>query len=172
MMDTTQLSGFIGDSNSFQIPLTWAGTAFSPANTWALIFTAKYRATDIDDDAVFQKATNAGITLSGPSTAVVATVPNDTAELPACVLVWDIQAQHVITGAVRTVAIGRLSLTRDVTRETTTSIPVVTTEDPLPYGPPMPTGLEDLTSVTITADDELELVKDGITYYTPLFRRA
>lgn len=170
-MDITQLTGFIGDSTSFQIPLTWAGSAFSPGETWALIFTAKHRASDADDAAVFQKASNAGITVS-TSTATVATVPVDTADLPACVLVWDVQAQHTVTGAVRTVATGRLTLSQDITRETTTTVPVVTTETPLPYGPPMPTGLEDFTSISITADDALELVLDGVTYYTPLFRRA
>ncbi|GAA5124702.1 hypothetical protein JIN84_13020 [Luteolibacter yonseiensis] len=29
-----------------------------------------------------------------------------------------------------------------------------------------------ITSVTITAGDELELVKDGVTLWTPLYRRA
>lgn len=170
-MDNTQLTGLLGDSTSFSIPLEWGGAAFTPGDTWALIFTAKHRASDSDDAAVFQKASNAGITVSG-STATVATVPNDTSDLPACVLLWDVQAQHTVTGAVRTVAIGRLTLSQDITRATTTTVPVVTTEDPLPYGPPMPTGLEYFTSISITADDALELVLDGVTYYTPLFRRA
>jgi len=36
----------------------------------------------------------------------------------------------------------------------------------------LPTGLDEFTSITITAGDELELVKGGITYWTPLYRRA
>ena len=127
-MDTTQLNGFLGDSNSFDIPLTWDGIAFEPDGDWTLIFTAKNRATDPDDLAVFQKATGAGITVTD-STATVTTVPDDTNTLRACNLVCDIQAQNTTTGEVRTVAYARLSLTRDVTREVTVSVPIYTTEE-------------------------------------------
>lgn len=141
-MDITQLTGFIGDSTSFQIPLTWAGTAFSPGETWAIIFTAKHRASDADDAAVFQKASNAGITLSGASTAVIATVPSDTATLQACTLHCDIQAQHLTTGEVRTVGYARLALSRDITRETTISLPIYTTEEYVARGETGPSGAD------------------------------
>ncbi|MEI6654053.1 MAG: hypothetical protein WCP45_04740 [Verrucomicrobiota bacterium] len=61
-------------------------------------------------------------------------VPQDTAALLLGVLVWDIQALHLSTGAVATVAEGRLNLTRDITRSTTVSIPIYTTTPPVLLG--------------------------------------
>lgn len=167
----TNLTAFIGDSVTLAVPLTWQDAPFAPGDDWALIFTAKHRARDTDAEAVIQKASGAGIEVTG-YTASVSLVPLDTLALRACDLVFDIQAQHVTTGAVRTAAIGILALARDITRETETSIPVNTTEDPLPFGPTMPEGLGDFDSITIAAGDELELVKDGVTYWIPLYRRA
>lgn len=133
-METTHLTAYIGDSASFEIPLTWEGAAFDPESEWALISTFKYRASDLDAAAIFQKTSGAGITVTG-TTATLTTVHEDTASLPACNIVGDIQAENVSTGEIRTVAYIRLALSQDITRETTTSIPVITTEDPLPFGP-------------------------------------
>lgn len=36
----------------------------------------------------------------------------------------------------------------------------------------LPTNTDSITEIRITAGDELELVKDGITFYLPLYRRA
>lgn len=166
-----RLSQYLNDSHSHAIPLAWGGAAFSPGDDWALIFTAKLKSTDEDSAAVFQKTSGAGITVTG-YTATVEVVPDDTADLSKSVtLCWDIQAQHVTDGRIRTVAAGMLDVRRDITRATTTSVPVHTTNPPLPYGPPMPAGLDDITSIAITAGDELEIVKDGVTYWTPLYRR-
>jgi hypothetical protein len=33
------------------------------------------------------------------------------------------------------------------------------------------TGTNDITAINVTSGDELEIVKGGVTYYTPLFRR-
>lgn len=123
----------LGDSPVFTIPLTWQGAAFAAGTDWALIWTAKSKATDTDAQALIQKTTGAGITASG-NNAVVTLVRADTVNLYVGALVWDVQAAKVSTGEVRTVARGRLILERDVTQQTTTSIPVVTTEDPLPFG--------------------------------------
>jgi len=165
------LAAYLGDTTDLAIPLTWAGAAFAPGDDWGLIFTAKTAATDADTAAVIQKASGLGITAAG-YTATVSLVSADTVDLTVTTLEWDVQAQHVDTGAVRTVARGKLSLYQDVTRATTTSVPITTTTDPAPFGPSLPAGLADITSITITAGDDLELVQDGVTYYLPLYRRA
>lgn len=165
------LSTYIGDTPTLAIPLAWDGEAFAAGVDWALIFTVKRNENDADSAAVFQKASGAGITVTGYTAQVVLVQEDTLGEKPGN-LFWDVQAQHVEDGRVRTVASGRIDLKRDITRATTTSVPVQTTDPPLPFGPPMPEGLADFTSITITSGDELELVKDGITYWTPLFRRA
>ena len=147
------LKQFIGDSHTHAIPLTWPldGAPFSPGADWLLIFTLKAKVDDADTSALFQKASGAGISVTG-STAAVSTVPQDTMELsPADRLPWDIQAQHVTTGEVRTVAAGRMSLSRDVTRQTTTSVPVHTAEPPVPVGPPGPANTLSIGLVTTGA---------------------
>ena len=129
------LTQYIRDSVTHELGLTWplGGAAFSPDDDWALIFTAKRRATAPDASALIQKASGAGITVGG-STASVAIVPADTTGLTATeTFLCDVQAQHVLTGEVRTVWVGRLQCILDITRETTTSIPVHTTEPPLPF---------------------------------------
>lgn len=134
-MDTLYRTGSLGDQIVLTLPLKNAdGTDFEPGDDYALIFTAKRRDTDTDADAVIQCATGAGIEASG-SNAVVTINRAATVDLEPCKLVCDIQAQHVVTGEiVRTVAYLILGLRRDITRETTTSVPVITTEDPLPFG--------------------------------------
>jgi hypothetical protein len=154
------LTQYIGDSKTHAIPLTWEGAAFSPGDDWALIFTLKRKTTDEDSAAVIQKTSGAGITVVG-NIASVELLPADTVSLSATGYSYDIQAQDVISGAVRTVTTGRIILTRDITRATETSIPVISTNPPLPFGPVF----------TITAGDELEIVSGGITYYVPLYRR-
>lgn len=129
----TSLLQYLGDSVTHTVPLLWRGLSFEPGNAWGLIWTAKEKTSDPDSAAVIQKASGLGLSVTG-SVASIALVPQDSAELAAIVLVWDIQAQHLTTGEVRTVAFGRLELARDVTRETTTSIPVQTTEPPYPGG--------------------------------------
>ena len=119
----TRISQYCGDSRTHAISLTWDGAAFSPGTDWNLIWTAKLSAADDDAHALVQKASGAGITLTG-STAYVAIVPQDTAALGTGEIVWDIQAQNNSTGEVRTLADGRLSLIRDVTRLTRPSIPI------------------------------------------------
>lgn len=126
-----QLTQFIGDSKFFSLPLAWAGEPFEPDAGWSLIFTAKHSAGDDDNSAVIQKASGTGITVSG-ATAMVEIVPQDTIFLPSTQLIWDIQAQSLTTGEVRTVAIGGLKLTRDVTRRTTTSLPIFTQQPGIP----------------------------------------
>ena len=122
-----QLSQFIGDSNSFHLPMAWKGEPFEPAAQWSLIWTVKRSASEDDSSAVIQKISGAGIAVSG-NTAIIEVVPNDTLPIPAVQLVWDLQAQNLTTGEVRTVAFGGLKLVRDVTRKTTTSLPIYTNQ--------------------------------------------
>ena len=127
------LTQFIGDSQTHAIPLTWGGAAFSPGVDYGLIFSAKLRAEDPDTCAIIQKASGVGLSVSG-STASVAIVPADTSELSACTLYCDVQAQNTETGEVRTVAKNvRLKLQRDITRGTTTTVPIYTTQEPAPF---------------------------------------
>jgi hypothetical protein len=127
-----QLTQYIGDSTSHEIPLTWAGDDFTPGEAWSLIFTAKRSAQDSDDAAVFQKVTGAGISVTG-NTAEVEIVPADTLALPSATYIWDIQAQSLSTGEVRTVALGGIKLVRDVTRKTTSSVEIHTIEPGVPF---------------------------------------
>jgi hypothetical protein len=140
-----QLTQYIGDSTSHEIPLTWAGDNFTPGEAWSLIFTAKRSAQDSDDAAVFQKVTGAGISVTG-NTAEVEIVPADTLALPSATYIWDIQAQSLSTGEVRTVALGGIKLVRDVTRKTTSSVEIHTIEPGAPFtgpqGPQGPQGLK------------------------------
>jgi len=129
------LTQYCGDTVTHSIALTRSGAAFTPGSAWSLIFTAKRQARDIDDAALIQKATGAGILVTG-STAAVSLLAPDTVLLTVGDMVWDIQAQNLTTGDVATVAIGRLALLRDVTRKLVTSIPIITTAPPLLTGPP------------------------------------
>jgi len=122
---------FLGDSQSLEIPLTWNGLAFTPGDDWSLIWTLKAAASDLDSAAKIQKATGAGITVD-ETTATIELVPQDSTSLAAARYVSDVQAQHVTTGEVRTVAYEKVEFVRDVTRSTQTSIPIRTTAAPHP----------------------------------------
>jgi hypothetical protein len=126
-----QLVQFIGDSKTHRVPLTWDGEDFMPSNAWSLIFTAKHSAHDQDITAVFQKVSGAGIEVTG-NLAEIEVVPSDTLALTATLLIWDIQAQNLTTGEVRTLALGGLKLVRDVTRKTISSVEIHTTQPGTP----------------------------------------
>ena len=125
-----QLIQYIGDTSAHTVPMIWGG-AFEPGTSWSLIWTAKHTAADDDSSAVIQKATGAGISVT-EDTATIELVPDDTLFLPSTQLVWDLQAQSLTTGEVRTVAFGGLKLARDVTRRTTTSLPIFTQQPGIP----------------------------------------
>jgi hypothetical protein len=131
------LTTYIGDSKTFSLPLRWGNKAFVPGDEWGLIFTVKADEAHTDEQAKIQKSSvrEAGISISG-STALVSLVPqdtNDTTPLAPETYYWDIQAQRIASpNDVRTVAKGRLVLVRDVTRLTTSSIPIHTTNPPYP----------------------------------------
>ena len=140
-----------GDSKTLAIPLTVdglaTGAAFEPAAGDTLIFTVKASPEDTDAAALIQKVTGAGITFSG-STASAEIVYDDTATLDAQVAYFDVQCQALADGAVTTCAIGRIQLVRDITRETTTSIPVYTTNPPVPTRVPHRVSSSDATTKT------------------------
>jgi hypothetical protein len=134
------LKTFCGDTITLSIPLAWRGSPFIPAVGDILIFTVKTDLEDADDLAIIQKATGAGVTFSG-STAAVSLVYQDSYQLAAGITFYDIQWQSGTTGEVKTLTPpgARLEFKRDATRLTTTSVPVYTTEAPIPGG-------EELTS--------------------------
>ena len=104
-----------------------------------VIWTAKRSYADADADAVCQKAIGIGLSVAG-STISLGLVPVDFSALTAesTRLVWDAQAQWG-DGSVRTVATGTITIAADITRSTTTSVPIYTTEAPLPFGEPVGT---------------------------------
>lgn len=126
-----QLVQFIGDTQPHTVPLAWAGEPFEPDAAWSLIWTAKRSASDDDDSAVIQKVTGVGISVTEDK-ATIELVPYDTIFLPSTQLIWDLQAQSLTTGEVRTVAFGGLKLARDVTRRTNTSLPIFTAQPGIP----------------------------------------
>lgn len=127
-----QLRQSRGDSVTHSIPLVWNGSAYTVPAGVNLLFTAKSLLTDADASAKFQKTSGAGITAStGATSASVEVVHVDTKSLTEKVLFWDIQAQES-GGAIKTVAQGTLALDQDVTRNTSTSVTVYTTNPPAP----------------------------------------
>lgn len=129
------ITGYIGDSSSWAIALTHpvTGAAFTPGGSYGLVATFKNRESDPDSIAVIQKATGAGIAVSG-STATVTLVRADTEGFCESNLHFGIRATHSTTGESLTVAEKRVKLEKPTTLETTTSVDVVTTETPLPFG--------------------------------------
>ena len=152
----------IGDDAIHRIPLRWGKASFTPGtqapDTWNLIFTLKADVNDVDTQAKIQKQSGTGIVHSG-SNALVAIVPTNTtggtftpvgagspvtvAALAAGTYHWDVQAQNLTTQEVRTVADGTMVLIRDLTRSTTTSVPMYVSQAPAPT-----TGATGLTGAT------------------------
>lgn len=115
---TTELSMTRGDSATFTSVVTRSGAAvnLTAGTVW---FTAKYRASDADAAAVFQKLTGAGVTGDAGGTVTVTLSPADTAGLPAypTTLVWDLQLRES-DGRITTVDMGTLTVAGDVTHGT------------------------------------------------------
>jgi len=151
-----QITGYIADSSSWTIALVHpiTGAAFTPGNDYGLVATFKNRENDSDANAVIQKATGAGITVSG-SNATVTLVRADTADFCECNLHFGIRATHATTGASFTVAERRVKFEKPTTIETTTSVDVITTETPLPFG--------GVTSYV----DEIETLSDYPSVFPP-----
>ena len=124
-----ELSRYRGDSAALSLALTDpdSGGAFNPTGC-VLIFTIKSAATDLDTAALVQKISSVGgITVANPS--IVTLVPADHAALPARITYeWDVQAQNITSGAVRTVARGTLYFENDVTKDLTLSIDTIVVE--------------------------------------------
>jgi hypothetical protein len=139
---------FLGDSQELEISLAWDGNDFLPGHDWGLIFTLKAAEDDADSAAKIQKTTGAGITVDD-EVATVEIVPQDTTSMAAGRYVYDVQAQHVTTGEVRTVAYDKIEFLRDVTRSTQTSVPIRTTQ------PPYPTTAPNGVSVASPADGDM-----------------
>jgi len=153
-----------GDSREFVIALEKDGAAFTPdSGSGALIFTVKNSYEDSDDEAVFQKASGAGITLSG-SNATVTILRADSLDL--CLkkyfveLLWE-DAESLLS---QPVASGILEVDQRLTREQQTSVPVVTTDDPLPFSS-LPAETHAATSKAIPVDaDEIPLADSAASF--------
>lgn len=128
--DQTTLQIFRGDSAAVAIATV---ASFDLNTAESILFTVKRSTFEADDQALIQKALGTGITVSGDHALDVALVPADTENIadPNLNPVWDIQAQTA-AGTVHTVASGRLKISLDVTRETATSIPIYTSQPPVP----------------------------------------
>jgi hypothetical protein len=149
-MIPTPTESYLGDSALLAIPLTWQGRPFNPTG-WHLIFTVKSAGTLPDTAALLQKDSNNGIEIRG-TTALITLVPQDSATAAPGTYAYDIQAQNIATSEVRTLSPGQHTFRRDITRETTTSVPVYTTAPGVPglipvvlrttaQGPPTDPGL-------------------------------
>jgi hypothetical protein len=117
------------DTKTHTIPMEWEEAAFTPGGDWELVFTAKRKATDTDAEAVFQKTTGAGITVTG-STAYVQVLPEDTDGLSPISLICDIQARNPTTNAFRTVWMDRIKIGQDVTHQSAATLPIFTRTPP------------------------------------------
>jgi len=117
----TLLSMNRGDSPSWSIALTDLDTGVPiDLTTMTLVFTAKRRVSDADDDpGVILKTEGDGITIDDdPSTglAVLVIDPGDTASIDyPRTLRWDLEVDNG-AGDVRTPLHGRLAISADVTR--------------------------------------------------------
>jgi hypothetical protein len=155
---------YIGDTVTHTIPLVWQGSPFTPGSAWHLIASFKTAPEDEDADSVFQKQTGVGITHSG-SDALIEIVPNDSSTFTrGGSLVYDIQAQNLTTGEVRTVADARLQFLRDKTRGTTISIPIYTTNPGTPF--PDPTEEQILAKIGDGDTIGAEYLPDALTIAT------
>jgi len=115
------LTAFLGDTKTFTIPLRWGNRSFVPGSDWHLVFTLKFDADDDDDSAPIQLETGNGVSATG-SIAIINIPRSLTVDLSPGILFWDIQAEDLNSDDVRTVAIGRLHLMREITRRRKSSI--------------------------------------------------
>lgn len=135
--EAPEIARYYGDSARLLLQLTHPDTlvAFDPTDS-VLIFSLKARSSDADAAGLVQKLSTVGgfeILAAAAGSIAVDLLPADAASLAAGhVYEFDVQAQHVVTGAVYTVNKGRLRLERDITRETGISIATVTTPPPAP----------------------------------------
>lgn len=123
------LTQYLGDTAVHVIPMTWGGLSFTPDENWEGLFSAKFRSTDDDDAAAFQKSTAAGMTFDGDM-ALVTTVGIDTDTLTVDGLTCDVRLRHLTTGERRTVAVVFLKLLVPRTRGVAASLPIYTTDPP------------------------------------------
>jgi hypothetical protein len=138
-LTSQEITFYAGDTKTVSIPLKTEvdGAAFSPGSAYQLIFTAKASNAASDLGAKFQYASGVGIVDPVVSSSASVTFhPVDTRDLGGKTLYWDIQAEHETTGVILTVAYGTLVLKRDTTRQTTTSVPLHTLSEAVPYTGP------------------------------------
>jgi hypothetical protein len=119
-----------GDTRVVTIPLELDGLPYTPPVGSNIIFTCKAFFTDADADAIFQKTTLAGITVSG-SNALVSVVRSDTIGVDPGPYFYDVQVQQP-DGNIYTTASSSLSITNDITVELDPSVTIYTT-NPTPY---------------------------------------
>lgn len=106
-----------GDSRTLSGAVTLSGEPFNltSCDIW---FTVKYRYTDDDDDAVFQKTVGDGITVTNPTAGLITIDinPADTEDIPKVktILVYDLQIKNS-GGSKWTSASGNIVVNPDVT---------------------------------------------------------
>jgi hypothetical protein len=107
-----------GDSATFSGTVTLGGDPYDLSGAAHMWFTAKNKYVDSDEDAVFQKTLDDGITVVSPTAGLysVAIVPADTEDVPKAktILVWDVQIEDS-EGNIYTMASGKLVINPDVT---------------------------------------------------------
>lgn len=129
----TQLTHYIGASGLITFPLTVDGAAVTPDANWGFVFSAKRdHLRNRDAAALFQKASGAGFDTSG-SDGEVTLVREDTKDLSPVNLWCGVLGTHAITGETMVCDPFRLQLARGVTRETVSTLDIITTEPPVPF---------------------------------------
>lgn len=128
----------------------------------SLIFTAKRKPLDDDEDAVFAQALGGGhLTVTDSARLSLKPHAQDTSRLThRTTLYFDVQAQwydlEEETVETDTVAKGTLTVEVDITRATATAIPVHTSEEPQPvFVPTAYVSGQDDETVTISINDDI-----------------
>jgi len=133
-MVSLRLNISTGDAREFAVQLEKDGVEFTPnPSTGAIIVTVKNSYEDADADSVFQKASGAGVTLSG-SVATLSILRADSIALEVKPYYVEFLWQDAASGLSQPVAAGILEVDQRLTRGQQTAVDVITTDEPLPFG--------------------------------------
>jgi hypothetical protein len=127
------LDQYLADSVEHTVPLTRDDAVFDvgeDGDDWFFVFSAKNKREDEDSEAVFQKTSGAGMSVTG-SEATISVLRVDTEELRPKTLFCGIRATHV-SGDSFTAWEGKLRLDKAVGQEVTSSVEIFTIDPPFP----------------------------------------
>lgn len=142
-----------GDARTYHPSLYSSPGVKFDATGYYLLFSIKTAISDSDADAKVQKASGAGLAWDGQECSLDL-IHQDTKDLTPGMYYWDIQAQSLTEpGIVKTVAVGTIELTTDVTQELEPTLPIYTHTPP-----PRQTNLSSFADVAITEPAENDVL--------------